>query len=311
MRKRKYDVVTAGLQCIDLVVGPVRPGILEREVTTVESSQMLLGGDALNQAITLANLGASVALMGLIGKDRLGNVLLDQLSVYPALDVLNRQGDVSTTISIVVIDENNERHFIYQPSSNLAFAYEHIDEEAVKNASFLSIGGCLSLPSLDGEGMIRLLELAQSAGTRTALDFRVSDFRPDEATLKEMLSRADYVLPSEQEAEFLTGEKESPEIMVQRLRLLGAGNCVIKLGERGCYIDADGYSGYIPAYPCRCIDTTGAGDNFAGAFLYAKTRGWDIIKCARFANAAGSIAVENIGANGAIRSEAQLLERMG
>jgi len=66
----------------------------------------------------------------------------------------------------------------------------------------------------------------------------------------------------------------------------------------------------VPPCPCRCVDTTGAGDSFVAAFLYAKTRGWDAERCARFANAAGSITVEQIGANGAIRSAAQVLERM-
>ena len=74
---------------------------------------------------------------------------------------------------------------------------------------------------------------------------------------------------------------------------------------------ADGFEGAVPPYPCRCVDTTGAGDTFVAAFLYARTRGWDILRCARFANAAGSIAVEHPGANGGIHSAAQVEARMG
>ena len=73
----------------------------------------------------------------------------------------------------------------------------------------------------------------------------------------------------------------------------------------------EGLRAAIPAWPdARCVDTTGAGDTFVGAFLYARTRGWDIHTCARFANAAGSIAVEHTGANAAIHSADQVLERM-
>ena len=86
---------------------------------------------------------------------------------------------------------------------------------------------------------------------------------------------------------------------------------MIKLGEEGCYVAADGYEGLVPTYPCHPVDTTGAGDSFVGAFLYAKTRGRDIERCARFANATGSIVVEHPGANGAIHSARQVLERMG
>ena len=98
--------------------------------------------------------------------------------------------------------------------------------------------------------------------------------------------------------------------MVRRLRALGATNCVVKLGGKGCYVAAEGYEGMVPPCPCNCVDTTGAGDTFVGAFLYALTRGWDVRRCARFANAAGAIAVEHAGANGGIRSAAQVEARM-
>lgn len=309
MADKKYDVVVVGLQCIDIVCTPVAHNVMDGETTVVDSARLMLGGDAQNQAITLASLGARVALMGVAGNDRLGDVLLNQLSAFP-IDILTRREDVNTSISLVLVEDNGDRHFVYQPQSNQALSYRHIDEDAVRNAAFLSVGGCLTLPGLDGEGMLRLLDLAHKAGTRTALDFNVTDYMLDPATLKALLSRTDYALPSEVEARALTGEGKDPAEMVRRLRALGATNCIIKLGGKGCYVAADGYEGIVPPYPCRCLDTTGAGDTFVAAFLYARTRGWDILRCARFANAAGSIAVEHAGANGGIRSAAQVAARM-
>jgi sugar/nucleoside kinase (ribokinase family) len=247
--------------------------------------------------------------MGVVGNDRLGDVLLEQLSAFP-ITLLARRENVNTSVSLVLVEASGERHFIYQPQSNRTLAYRHIDEDAVRNAAFLSVGGCLTLPGLDGEGMLRLLDLAHKAGTRTALDFNVTDYMLDPATLKALLSRTDYALPSEVEARALTGEGKDPAEMVRRLRALGATNCIIKLGGKGCYVAADGYEGIVPPCPCRCLDTTGAGDTFVAAFLYARTRGWDILRCARFANAAGSIAGEHAGANGGSRSAAQVAARM-
>ena len=310
MNGKKYDVVTVGIQCIDIVASPVAAGVLDRELTLSASTQLMLGGDALNQAVVLARLGAKVGLMGVAGKDRLGNVLTEQLAEFETLDVLNKRADVNTAISLVLIDEKGERHFVYQPESNLALCYDHIDKDAVQNTAFLSIGGCLSLPGLDGKGTVELLKLAKEYGAQTALDFRISDARPNPDTLREILSLADYVLPSEREAEALTGEDKSPEIMALRLRSMGAKNCVVKLGSKGCYVAADGYEGYVASYPCNCVDTTGAGDTFVGAFLYAKTKGWEIERCAKFACAAGSIAVEHTGANTAIQSIEQIEARM-
>jgi len=309
MGNKKFDVVTVGLQCIDLVMTPVPPEALTRDTTAVESANMMLGGDALNQAIALSRLGAKVALMGLVGNDQLGSVLLERLSAYP-MTVLDRREDVNTAISLVLVEASGERHFIYQPQSNNTLSRRHIDDDAIRDASFLSVGGCLLLPGLDGEGMLDMLDLAHSAGTQTAMDFCVNGALPGPEGLRALLSRVDYALPSQVEAEAMVGRADSPGELVRRLRALGATNCVIKLGAEGCYVSADGFEGHVPPCPCRCVDTTGAGDSFVAAFLYAKTRGWDAERCARFANAAGSITVEQIGANGAIRSAAQVLERM-
>lgn len=307
--KKKYDVVSVGLQCIDIVSSRVGNDILQRDLTIVDSVQLGLGGDALNQAVVLSRLGARAAVMGVVGNDSLGDVLLDALA-KKGVDVLAKRADVNTTISIVLPDENGERHFIYQPSSNHELCYRHIDEAALGDTAFLSIGGCMSLPKLDGEDTLRLLHLAHNSGARTAIDFKVSSPEFDRQMIRDTLKAVDYVLPSEWEASVLTGERADPMRMAEGLHDLGAKNCIIKLGENGCYVSADGYEGRIPAYACRCIDTTGAGDTFVGAFLYAMVQGWSIERCARFANAAGSIAVEHPGANDAIQSLRQVLSRM-
>ena len=79
-------------------------------------------------------------------------------------------------------------------------------------------------------------------------------------------------------------------------------------GSRAYYKDA--YAEAPTFLNVKTIDTTGAGDTFVGSFLYAKPQGWDTLASARFACAAGSVAVEHVGANTAIRSKDQVLARM-
>ena len=207
---KRFDVLTIGLQVIDLMIPGMDGHILDREMTLLDHAELTLGGDALNQAIVLSQLGARTALMGAAGVDRLGDVLLQQLSRYP-LSVFDRRIDVPTAICVVLIDEAHERHFLFQPGQNLALRYEDLDEAVIRDSAFVS---------------------------------------------------------------------------------------------------ADGIEAHIPAFPCRCVDTTGAGDTFVGSFLYAKSQGWDTLVSARFACAAGSGAVEHVGANTAIRSKDQVLARM-
>ena len=286
---KRFDVLTIGLQVIDLMIPGMDGHILDREMTLLDHAELTLGGDALNQAIVLSQLGARTALMGAAGVDRLGDVLLQQLSRYP-LSVFDRRIDVPTAICVVLIDEAHERHFLFQPGQNLALRYEDLDEAVIRDSAFVSVGGAMALPELDGEGLLKLFTLAHASGARTALDMRVSEREYDHALLEACFRKTDYFLPSEREAVWLTGETGSPEKMAQALHKMGAANCVIKLGAQDCYVSADGIEAHIPSFPCRCVDTTGAGDTFVGSFLYAKSQGWDTLASARFACAASSAA---------------------
>lgn len=306
---RRFDVLCVGLQVIDLLVTGADRCVFDQETTNVENIELLLGGDALNQAITLSALGAKTGLMGAVGNDALGDVLMNRLAAYP-IEVLNRRIDAKTGISIVLCRTDGERHFVLQTGHNERFCYEHIDEQAVRDAGVVSIGSCMGMKAMDGADTLRLLELASSAGATTAMDFKITHGDYDMPRVYECIRTADYLLPSEGDAAKLTGEKHDPKRMVEGLRDLGARNLILKLGDRGCYVAADGVEMQIPACASSCVDTTGAGDTFAAAFLYGKCRGWDVETCARFANAAGAIAVETRGANGAVRSEAQVRMRM-
>ena len=133
---KRFDVLTIGLQVIDLMIPGMDGHILDREMTLLDHAELTLGGDALNQAIVLSQLGARTALMGAAGVDRLGDVLLQQLSRYP-FSVFDRRIDVPTAICVVLIDEAHERHFLFQPGQNLALRYEDLDEAVIRDSAFV------------------------------------------------------------------------------------------------------------------------------------------------------------------------------
>ena len=306
--EKKYDVTVIGLQVVDLVVSKVDSRILERDLTTVESVKMMLGGDAVNQALVLSKIGARTGIMGVTGSDSLGDMIISRLA-GDHIAVFTEKEDINTAVSIVLVDEKGERHFVYQPSSNEVLAYRHVNEDAVRASKVLSIAGSMGLSGLDGEDTLRLLRLARESGTITAVDFKIARDSYDMDMIRQEIALCDYVLPSELEARYITGEEE-PEKQAAAFHAYGARHVVIKLGDRGCYVSSDEIKRMAAPYPCSCIDSTGAGDTFSGAFLYGVSRGWDILQCARFGNAAGSIAVEHAGANQAIRDAGQIYERM-
>lgn len=306
---RRFDVLVMGMQVIDLLIMGASPAVFDCETYNSPDIQLLMGGDALNQAVSASMLGGKIALMGVVGNDRLGEVLMGQLANYP-LTVFNPVIESKTGISVVLCKDDGHRHFILQTGHNAHFSYKHIDEQVVRDSKIVSIGSCMALQSFDGEDTIRLLDFARSVGTVSAMDIKINRSNYDMPPILESLKHVDYLLPSEADVATLTGVDESPERMIEALHDMGVRNVILKLGEKGCYISADGVKKAVPAYPAKSIDTTGAGDAFAGAFLHAKAKGWDVETCARFACAAGAVSVEVPGACGAIRSEAQVLERM-
>jgi ribokinase len=93
----------------------------------------------------------------------------------------------------------------------------------------------------------------------------------------------------------LTASAEPAEA-ARRLLDYGAGRVVVKLGEKGCAIFGPSAPVFAPAFDVPCVDTTGAGDCFAGGFLAALARGSGLEDAALLANAAGALSIARLGA---------------
>lgn len=112
----------------------------------------------------------------------------------------------------------------------------------------------------------------------------------------------DFILPSWEEARLLTG-RETPEDAAQVFLDGGVKAVGLKLGAQGAYLrTAAGDELRLSALPVEAVDALGAGDCWAAGFLCGLTRGWDLERTARFANAAGACAVQALGATTGVRS---------
>jgi 2-dehydro-3-deoxygluconokinase len=104
----------------------------------------------------------------------------------------------------------------------------------------------------------------------------------------------DYFCPNQEEGWQLTGERE-PRAIAGRLRQAGVKTVIVKLGPAGCYVDGPEGAFLSPGFTVRAMDTTGAGDCFAAAFLAALCRGNNLQYVARFANAAAALSTLGMG----------------
>lgn len=307
---KSRPVLVIGGAVADLSVVGADPGIFRRHSTPVESIRLSPGGDAMNEAAVLARLGSRVSLLTLLGEDEMGDLLLRRCADW-GIDTAPtvRSPDVPTSINLVLVDRDAQRRFVTVKGSSLRrLAPEHVypaaerltGEEIVSFAS-LFVSPCFGIPET-----AELFRAIKAKGCTLCADMTR---RKNGETAEEMapvLQFVDLLLANEEEAALLTGER-TPEAAAARLHSCGAKTVLVKLGAKGGYwVGAHG-EGCFPAVPARAVDTTGAGDTFAGALLHALSRGEPWQDCLRFAAAAASLCVEQVGcASESLRREEAL-----
>lgn len=302
-----FDVACIGVVLMDLPLGPVDEGIFHEETTMVNSISLTTGGDAFNEAIVLARLGKKPALMGQIGTDILGDVIVKRCGEEKVdHSRLQRDEKTATRINVVVIGKDGQRHFIKsQNAGSVAFRADEIDYDFIGRARAVSLASIFCSKLRDPETIDKILKTARGHEVITFADMVPMTAGETIKDIAGALPYLDYFLPNEEEAAMLTGLQD-PDEMADCLLRYGIKNVVIKLGKNGCLIKNSRERHLIPVFPAEAIDTTGAGDNFAAGFITAVLDGLKLEDCGRFANAVAAASTESVGAIGGVKNIDQI-----
>lgn len=301
---RMPEVIVIGAAIEDIPLAPVGPEAFTAHSTQVERIAPQVGGDAANEALTLARLGVCPALVGVVGADLAGDFVLRTLS-EGGVDTrgMRRVPGLDTGVNVVLVRPDGERHFITSRTGSLrrlalGDILPALDDPALSRARIACLASLFVSPELTLGDAAALFDALKARGLTVCAD---ATARKHGETLREAgdaLSRLDYFFPNLAEAALLTG-RDDPDAAADALIGCGVGHVAIKLGGRGCLLRSADERHLIPARPgTRCVDTTGAGDTFAGAFIAALAEGRGFADCGRFANAAASLCVEQVGAVG-------------
>jgi sugar/nucleoside kinase (ribokinase family) len=170
----------------------------------------------------------------------------------------------------------------------------HLDE--LKQAQYLYIEGYLVTSDISRAAALKAREVAATHGVKTAMTFSdpamVRFFRNG---IDEMLGTGvDMLFCNHEEMSVFTGKDDMEEALAA-IRPF-ANKVVVTLGSKGALVVDDSGRTEIAAYPAEAIDTNGAGDMFAGAFLYGITQGMDNAQAGKLASMAASRIVSIFGA---------------
>jgi ribokinase len=290
------DVVVVGSLNMDLVTRTPRlpqPG----ETLTGSGFSTTQGGKGANQAVALARLGASVAMIGCVGDDDYGRVLLANL----AREGIDHRGvriehGCPTGIAAITVDDTSQNSIIVVPGSNHALTQADIApfDTLLRDARLLV---CQLEVPLD---TVRFaLQAARRHGCTTLLN--AAPILPlDDA----LLALVDWLVVNEIEAAALAGQTvgtpDEALAAITPLRARGCGNVLITLGAQGTVAAFGDELRHFEAQKVAAIDTTGAGDTFVGGFGAALAQGATAQAAIRLGQAAAAIAVTRAGAQTAM-----------
>jgi sugar/nucleoside kinase (ribokinase family) len=258
--------------------------------------RLVSGGSVANSVIAFSQLGGSAAFIGCVGDDRYGlhyQQEFEKLDIELGNPVIVGEA-TGTCVAIITPDAERTMRTCLAVSSHLAA--RHVDAERIKNADWLFIEGYVFANPATGQTAIReAVRLAKQHGTKIALTCSEA-FIPNVFgdAFREALQAADLLFANETEACAVAGAKSAQEAF-EKLRGRIA-SVVVTDGPRGAYVRHGGAEVHVPAFPCEPKDLTGAGDMFAGSFLYGITHDVPAPAAARGACFLAAKVISQVGA---------------
>jgi len=241
-------------------------------------------GGATNVATVLSVLGSPTAFIGKIGNDNHGECVRQDLVKYRVLSKLSVSDDLPTGKVFNLVLPGGQRFFLVERGANSNLLVDDIDENICLNSNIVYLSG-YSFQDNITERSIRTIvnDISQSV----KILFNPGAPNLCEKYKKEFLSlirnHVDIVILNEDEAFALTGCSESDA--VQELLSLGIDTCAVTMGAEGSVV-ASSFEvlPIIADLIANPVDTTGAGDAYAAAFIHGLQRGWDLKKVGDFAS---------------------------
>lgn len=297
---RSIDFIGLGRLCIDLNANEIhRP--MEETMTFTK----YVGGSPANITIALARLGMRTAFIGRIANDQHGRFIANYLD-RQHIDTSNVITDYSGSVTGLAFTEIKSPAecsiLMYRDhAADLLLEPADIQEELISKTKSLLISGTALAKSPSREAVFRAIELARKHGAVIIFDI---DYRPyswqsdDEKSVycKLVAEQSDIIFGGREEFDLMEDNKQDYSGKDDATASYWlAKNAKLVLIKRG----GDGSTAYTRGgeairgrtFPANVVKTFGAGDSFAGAFIYSLLQGWPIERCQLYGSAAASIVV--------------------
>lgn len=303
---KEFEVTDAFLASQDIQKGMMtlidqakQQALLSALTETFGLKKRASGGSAANSIVAVSQFGGKTFYACKVANDETGEFYMHDLhaaGVTTKLDQVRCASEGVTGKCMVMVTPDAERtmNTFLGITADFSEAELHLDE--LKQAHYLYIEGYLVTSDMSRAAVLKARQVAKEHGVKTAMTFSdpamVRFFR---AGIDEMIGDGvDILFCNQEEASVFTG-KDSLEEVIAAIQPF-AKKVVITLGSKGALVIDENGRTEIASHPVKAIDTNGAGDMFAGAFLYGITQGMDNAKAGKLASLAASKIVTVFGA---------------
>lgn len=290
-----FDIVVIGSINMDLVVKTdeipkIGETVLGRELTQIP------GGKGANQSAAISRLGNKAALIGKVGSDMFGDMLVSSLKEANVDASRIEKENCNSGIAVINVDKDGNNNIVVIPGANskvdIDFLNKNID--IVENSRIVLFQLEIPLETVK-EG----LKKAKRSGKITVLNPAPAHDLDDD-----IIENTDILIPNEHELEKIAKIKitdnssllEAANVLINK----GVKELIVTLGSKGAlHVNKGGYKFY-EAFKVKAVDTTAAGDSFIGGFLSSYAKDWDVDKSIELGQKAAALAIQKIGAQSSI-----------
>ncbi|WP_410664244.1 5-dehydro-2-deoxygluconokinase [Amycolatopsis sp. lyj-84] len=290
------EALTVGRVGVDLY--PEQSGVPLAGVSTFAKS---LGGTATNVAVAAARLGRSTSVLTKVGPDGFGDYVrqaLREFGVSP--DHVGTSAGLQTPVVFCALNPPADPPLLFYRSPiapDLTLTETDVPWDVVETVPLLWVTGTgVSVEPARGTQRRMLERRGRRSHTVLDLDFRPM-FWPDTETAREeigwMLDHVTVAVGNRTEAEVAVGTAD-PDEAATRMLARGVELAVIKKGAEGVLVATAEGSWTVPPQRVEVVCGLGAGDGFGGALIHGLLSGWDPVRIAAYANAAGALVASRL-----------------
>lgn len=261
---------------------------------------LMPGGSAANVAVWAARCGLDSHFVGKIGRDRMGQLAIDNLEMEGvSFDLV--ESDANQTGSVAVfVDHTGERSMVSGHGADFYLLPSELPRNELAAARHLHLTAWSFFTDPPRSAARAAASIARASGATVSFDpgsFQMIEEMGVEHFLAVTQDLGiDVFLPNKEEGAVLTGCKDPTDIVRELDQLYPSALVVLKLDADGSLVWQHGAAHHVPPATDKLVDATGAGDSFAGAFLAKYLRGATPVEAARFATRISAWVIEHLGA---------------